>query len=69
MLPLTIGISIDSRQLRQEVENCTRDLPVQIVLDEQDQHALLAGVEKLHPDVCWLISAGFRLRSSRSCGV
>ena len=51
MLPLTIGVSIDSRQLRQEVEECFRDLPVRIVLDEQEMQALLAGVETLHPDV------------------
>jgi pilus assembly protein CpaE len=51
LLPLTIGVFIDSRQLRQEVEDCFRDLPVRIVLDEPDSQALTAGVETLHPDV------------------
>lgn len=51
MLPLTIGISIDSRQLRQEVENCFRDLPVSIVFDDADRQALTAAVETMHPDV------------------
>ena len=51
MLPLTIALSIESRLLRDEVENCFRDLPVRIVLDEPDHQTLLGGVEKLHPDV------------------
>jgi pilus assembly protein CpaE len=51
LLPLTIGVSIDSRQLRQEVDNCMRDLPLRIVLDELETQALVAGVESLHPDV------------------
>jgi pilus assembly protein CpaE len=51
LLPLTIGVSIDSRQLRQEVDECVRDLPVRTVLDEQEHQALLNGVESLHPDV------------------
>ena len=51
MLPLTIGVSIDSRALRQEVEDCIRDLPVRIVLDEPESQALTAGVGTLHPDV------------------
>jgi pilus assembly protein CpaE len=51
LLRLTIGVSIAARELRQEVENCFRDLPLQIVIDEQDYQALLAGVESLRPDV------------------
>jgi pilus assembly protein CpaE len=51
LLPLTIGLFIDSRQLRQEVEDCFRDRPVRIVLDEHDSQALTGGVETLHPDV------------------
>jgi pilus assembly protein CpaE len=51
VLPLTIGISIETRQLREEVESCFRDLPVRIVLDEGETAALLTAVETLHPDV------------------
>ena len=48
---MTIGISIETRQLREEAEACLRDLPVRIVLDEQETAAMLAAVESIHPDV------------------
>ena len=51
MLPLTIGVSIETRQLREEAEASLRDLPVRIVLDEQETRAMLAAVESIHPDV------------------
>jgi pilus assembly protein CpaE len=54
VLPLTIAVSIEARLLREEVENCFRDLPVRIVFDEPDHQALLAAIEKLHPDVVLL---------------
>src|SRR6266542_4356198 len=54
VLPLTIAVSIEARALREEVENCFRDLPLRIVLDEREQQALLAGIEKLHPDAVLL---------------
>jgi pilus assembly protein CpaE len=51
VLPLTIGVSIESRQLRQEVENCFRDLPARMVLDEPDHQTLLTAAGGLRPDV------------------
>ena len=54
MLPLTIAVALEARELRDEVESAFRDLPVRIVLEEQDPALLVAGVEKLRPDVVLL---------------
>jgi pilus assembly protein CpaE len=51
VLPLTIVVAVETRQLRDEVEATFRDLPVRIVLEEPETAALIAGVEKLRPDV------------------
>ena len=54
MLPLTIAVSINARALREEVENCFRDLPVRIAVDEPDHQALVGAIEKSSPDVVLL---------------
>ena len=57
MLPLTIGLTIDSPELQQQVQRSFHDLPVRVVLQESDAAALLVRLEKAPPDVV-LIDAG-----------
>ncbi len=54
MLPLTIAMAVETRALRDEIEAVFRDLPVRIVLEEPETAALLAGVERVRPDVVLL---------------
>ncbi len=51
MIPLTIGVAIETRELREEAETAFRDLPVRIVFDEPEMASLVSAVEKMHPDV------------------
>jgi pilus assembly protein CpaE len=51
VLPLMIAFAIQTKQLRDEVDACIADLPLRLVLEEPEPAAMIAGVERLHPDV------------------
>jgi pilus assembly protein CpaE len=51
MLPLTLAVSIETRALRQELEECIRNLPLRTLADDADPAALIKAAESLRPDV------------------
>lgn len=54
MEPLTLGLLINERQIRDEVQTAIQDLPVRVVLDQPDVAdwtALLEKLDRLRPEV------------------
>lgn len=57
MYPLSIGLAVVSKQLREEVEACLEPTPCRIVIDHQDPTSLdgfVDRVDRMRPDVILL---------------
>ncbi|MFB3826739.1 MAG: AAA family ATPase [Bryobacteraceae bacterium] len=57
MYPLTIGLAVVSKQLREEVQECLEPTPCRIVIDHQDPTSLdgfIDRVDRMRPDVILL---------------
>ncbi len=61
MVPLTIGLAIESKPLSDEVQQCLEGLPVRVITQQHDTAALLEEIKPLHPDVILIDISHFNL--------
>ena len=57
MLPLTVGLAIEAKELWDEVQTCLDSLPVRVVMNQpgvEDVEIFLARIERMRPDVLLL---------------
>ena len=57
MLPFTVGLAIENKELWDEVQSCLQSLPVRVVMEQgaiEDKASFLDRIERMRPDVLLL---------------